>query len=238
VVIATVTDVVNGNSAPDDRPMSPSSILARLRHETRDAHKDLERVLDFTSATLTRDLYRRRLAQYYGFYAPLEAALRRRCGEPDATVGDAPSLGATLDARLCKTPLLRQDLEHLQVGVDTLPLCHDLPSLRTHADMLGCLYVLEGATLGGRMIIRHLETALGITPTTGGRFFDGYADDTGRMWNAMREMLTTHAVDVDTENDIVANAIVTFTCLRQWCEPGAVVTTDVGRGEPRAVPDA
>ncbi len=239
MVIPTVTDVVNGKSVPEELSVSTSSILARLRAETRDAHKDLERILDLTGSTLTRDAYRRRVGQYYGFYNPLEAALRMRCALRDDHAGAASSLRVTLDPRLHKTPLLQEDLDHLEVSIDALPECHDLPSLETFADILGCLYVLEGATLGGRMIAQHLQATLGITPTTGGRFFEGYAGDTGAMWHSMRHILVTGAVDVETENVIVANAIATFTCLQRWCEPDADAAADsIGNADGHQRADA
>ena len=188
-------------------PASPS-ILTRLRLETRGEHDAVERVLSLMDAALTEAAYRQRLAQFYGFYGPLEAALQARC---------APHL-ATLLPRLNKTALLRQDLQQLGVSSDGLPLCRQLPPIQTQAEVLGCLYVMEGATLGGRLITQHVQAAIGIMPATGGRFFEGYGPDTGRMWQTMRQLLLGCAVDTPTENAIVANAIATFASLRAWCE--------------------
>jgi heme oxygenase (biliverdin-IX-beta and delta-forming) len=86
--------------------------------------------------------------------------------------------------------------------------------------VLGCLYVLEGATMGGRMITRHLQATFGITPDAGGRFFDGYGADTGKMWQSTRQLLVRGAPDLPSENAMVASAITTFACLRRWCESG------------------
>ena len=198
------------------------SILTRLRLETRDEHKELERVLDLMDIALTRDVYCRRLVQYYGFYRPLEAALQIRCALPNAGPSGTLSPLATFIPRLNKTRLLSQDLHQLQVPTEGLPLCRDLPQIETQAEVMGCLYVLEGATLGGRMIGQHVHATLGITSTTGGSFFEGYAGDTGRMWNAMRNLLLTCAVDAETEDAIVMNARATFADLRNWCEPAIV----------------
>lgn len=184
------------------------SILTRLRLETRGEHDAVERVLDLMSTTLTKDAYCQRLAQFYGFYSPLEAALQTRC---------ALNL-STLLPRLNKTNLLRQDLNHLGIDTANLPLCTDLPPIQTQAQVLGCLYVMEGATLGGRLITQHAQATLGIAPTTGGSFFEGYGQGTGKMWQAMRQLLISCAVDRPTENAIVTNAIATFASLRNWCE--------------------
>jgi len=191
---------------------TPSSILSRLRFETRGEHDAIEQVLDLMSVSLTPQGYLHRLEQFYGFYAPLEKALQAR----ELTL--SPTTRAALASRLTKTALLRQDLQQLGVQAQTLPLCRNLPPLGTHAEVLGCLYVMEGATLGGRMITRHIRAALGITPITGGSFFEGYGDDTGMMWQGMRQLLVSGAPDTQTENTIVSNAMATFACLRGWCE--------------------
>jgi heme oxygenase (biliverdin-IX-beta and delta-forming) len=214
-----VADSVNLQPAPLS-PVVPSSILSRLRLETRGEHEAVEQVLDLMSTSLTREGYRQRLEQFYGFYAPLEEALQARCDWSASQAGEtALSLGthAALTARLTKTAHLRQDLQRLGVITDDLPLCRDQPPLRTQAEVLGCLYVLEGATLGGRMITQHVQATFGITPATGGSFFEGYGAETGKMWQSMRQLLVSGAPDLQSENTMVANAIATFACLRRWC---------------------
>lgn len=222
MAVFVVADSVNQGVAPSS-PQAPasSSILTRLRLETRGEHDAVERVLDLMSAALTREAYRRRLEQFYGFYGPLEAALQSLRDRKADDAGESILSAATrlaLASRLTKTAHLRQDLHHLGVLTDDLPLCRRLPLLKSEAEALGCLYVMEGATLGGRLIAQHIQATLGITPPTGGAFFDGYAGDTGKMWQGTRHLLVSCALDTQTENAIVANAIATFACLRGWCD--------------------
>lgn len=220
MAVSVVAYPVNQGAAPSlSQAPASSNILTRLRVETRGEHDAVERVLDLMSAALTVGAYRNRLAQFYGFYRPLEAALQVRCALPEDCLAPGTLQLATLLPRLNKTALLRQDLHFLGVLTDALPLCRRLPTIDTEAEALGCLYVMEGATLGGRMITQHVRATFGITPTTGGSFFDGYAGDTGRMWQAMRHVLVRCANDTQTEDAIVANAIATFACLRAWCDP-------------------
>lgn len=196
-------------------------ILTRLRQETRGEHEAVEQVLDLMAASLSHADYSERLKKFYGFYAPLEKALLAR----SACIAQAPgeaifsnSIPHALAQRLNKTIYLQQDLHLLGIPTESLPLCRQLPPLETQAEILGCVYVLEGATLGGRMISQHVRSRLGITPTTGGRFFEGYGASTAHMWQAMRQQLVKGAPDVQSENDIVANAIATFAALRRWCQ--------------------
>lgn len=215
MVVFAAPDSVKLDSAPPivSAPVPPN-VLTRLRLETRREHVALEHVLNLMGE-LTESTYRQRLVQFYGFYNPLEAALTTRCAPQHGKLDAA--LMALLLPRLHKTVLLRQDLQHLGVSTAGLAQCAALPPMQTTAEVLGCLYVLEGATLGGRMITQHVQATLGITPTTGGSFFDGYASATAKMWNAMRQTLLMGAVDAQAENAMVVSARTTFTCLHGWC---------------------
>jgi heme oxygenase len=96
------------------------------------------------------------------------------------------------------------------------------------------LYVIEGATLGGRIITRQLQTQLGLKPESGGAFFDGYGAQTGPYWKAFCTMLTNNADQDDGHSDnhcgdrsanesrqgtIVAGANRTFEALTHWLFP-------------------
>ncbi len=205
-------------SPPDAEPVPlastsaaslPTGILSRLRLETRADHDAIDRTLDFTSAALTRAQYLHRLTQFFGFYQPLEAALRER---------SLSGSNSWILPRLGKTGLLAEDLAFFDVASNAVPVCGDLPPLATAADLLGCLYVMEGATLGGQVISRHLRAHLGITSDTGGRFFHGYGETSGKMWLSMREVLVTSVSSRDTADRVVKSATATFTTLRHWCE--------------------
>jgi len=222
MAVFIVADFVNQLAAPlSSRPAAPPTILDRLRNETRGEHDAVERVLDLMSTSLSRDGYCQRLQNFYGFYLPLEAALQRGLTLTDDNFEGKTALAfevhTALALRLNKTARLRQDLHCLGVKTEKLPLCRELPPLQTQAELMGCLYVMEGATLGGQLISRHIRATLDITPSTGGSFFDGYASDTGKMWQAMRHLLVGCAMDTHIEDAMVANAIATFICLRDWC---------------------
>ena len=50
----------------------------------------------------------------------------------------------------------------------------------------GCLDVIEGATLGGPVVTRHLQASLGLTPLSGGAFFSGYVAHKGSHLKCLR----------------------------------------------------
>ena len=103
MALITVADCVSQDAAPSFIPvLAPSTILGRLRLETRGEHDAVERVLDLMGSSLTESIYRQRLVQLYGFYGPLEAALQARCAMPDDGLGREPQPLATLAPRLIK----------------------------------------------------------------------------------------------------------------------------------------
>ena len=191
-------------------PMLQATVLTRLRLETRDQHDAVERTLRLMDDDLSCDDYRHRLQRFYGYYKPVEERIFSH-GSPLAE-------WLTLRHRI-KTPWLKADLIALgRQEVAQLPVCGSLPPLRRIADYFGCMYVLEGATLGAVLINRHVQQKLGIMPQSGGQFFNGYGKRTGAMWLEFRNALTAFALMTDEQDAIVLSARVTFRTLQQWCE--------------------
>lgn len=187
-----------------------SNVLHRLRHETRDQHDAIERTLMLMDEGVSRDEYRQRLEQFHGFYAPVEERI----------FGHASPLASWLQlAPRRKAPLLDADLATLGgQAAAQLPVCCHLPPLDSAADYFGCMYVLEGASLGGVLISRHIQKTLGVTPASGGRFFYGYGEQTGAMWQEFRSAVTAFSSVCDEHDAVVASARATFETLQRWCE--------------------
>jgi heme oxygenase len=57
------------------------------------------------------------------------------------------------------------------------------------AVFLGRMYVMEGSTLGGQYIARHLEQQLRLPHGVGNSYFVGYGEQTGERWREVREVL-------------------------------------------------
>ena len=78
------------------------------------------------------------------------------------------------------------------------------------AAFLGVIYVLEGSTLGGRLIARHVEPTLGLTDGHGSSYFRGHGEATGALW---RE--TVDAIAAVPDTDILNEAALrTFAVFR------------------------
>ena len=194
--------VITVEAAPRTRP----AILDLLRERTRASHDRAEATLPLMDPALDRARYREILAGFWGFHAALEPRLR--------AVAELRELG--LDARRRKLPLLERDLRALGEDPAGLAMAYEVPEVDGVAAALGCMYVLEGATLGGRVISRHLDT-LGLRPDTGGAFFAGYGDETGAMWKEFSAVIGAYADAHPASTDrIVDAADQTFTLLERW----------------------
>ena len=193
---------------PCDR--APSMIHALLKDGTRAQHARAEASLPLLDPALTRADYARVVTALHGFHAPLE---RELAAVPWAR------LDLDWDARR-KTPLLARDLRALRRtsgDVVALPACDRLPDASTLARALGCAYVLEGATLGGQLVRRHLARTLGLGPDTGAAYYHAYGDDVGPMWRAfLAGLAVAVARDGCPPDEVLAGARDTFDALADW----------------------
>lgn len=194
-------------------PTQPVSALQMLRSATAMQHKALEARLPLTHADLDRALYTKIIAAYYGFHVPLQRHLECFLSP------------LTTDSERSKVPALLKDLRALGLSdgqIETLPLCSALPALQTHGHLLGIMYVMEGATLGGQVLRRIIADRLGIDAESGGEFLDVYGRDTGRLWKAFLKQL------VDFEHpayngEVVDAACATFACFERWLDRAGVL---------------
>ncbi len=200
---------------PDPGPSaspSPSRgvALARLRAETRAQHERLEAAVGPPSPP-TPAWYRRFLGRWWGFLVPIEEALAARPGL-DAAIGLA------LPPRR-KRAWLEADLAALGLGaaeIAALPLCTDLPPLDRAGEALGCLYVLEGSTLGGQLLARTIEAEL---PELAGatRFVRSYGPEVGPKWRGFLEALEAFSAQTPAAiDDVVRAGRETFAAFERW----------------------
>jgi heme oxygenase len=195
---------------------SPAGLRFRLREATAVAHQRLEDRMNIMGLTGSRGTYRALLARFFGIYQPLEEQLAR--------IGWS---AAGFDfVKRHKAGILKRDLEVLGLSpdeVDALPLCRRLPPLASLPQGLGALYVLEGATLGGQIIIRQVREKLAIGETTGGAFFAGYGAATGSMWRSFLEVLEHEGGTPSAALEVEQSALATFSCFETW------MTADAGK---------
>jgi heme oxygenase len=187
------------------------SLRRQLKRETATLHQRLEARLGLLEPPLSIHRYRQVLEKFYGFYAPVEIRLARL-----AAAG--PQIGFPLRAR---AGLIESDLVALGLSereLTELPWCAELPRLSCPEHLAGCLYVLEGACLGGQVVARALQRQLGVAKGSGASFFVGDADGTAARWLLVVTWLEGLVRVGDRTEQIVASARETFLTLARWLE--------------------
>lgn len=182
-------------------------ILVKLKEATREQHDALENVVDVMNRMFTQEDYKELLSKFYRFYSAIE---------PTLPADELREHGFDVEERR-KLPLLERDLDTLGIleeARESNDVPADVPKLDTAAKAFGSIYVMEGATLGGQVITRHLAQHLGLTPEAGGAFFNSYGKEVGPMWKKFGAIITAFAENCDSDDEIVEAAKQTFDSFR------------------------
>jgi heme oxygenase len=78
---------------------------------------------------------------------------------------------------------------------------------------------MEGSTLGGQLIARHVELVLGLTAGQGNAYFRGHNERTGQLWKEFCDALRTKVPDGETAA-VIAAAKAMFGVFGAWMETG------------------
>lgn len=176
-------------------------------------HQHLEAQLGLLDPRLDVHGYRRVLETFFGFYVPVEIDVTRL-----AAAG--PPLGFPLHAR---AELIERDLLALGLSpaeLASLPLCSDRPELSCFEDLAGCLYVLEGACLGGQVLTPLLHRRLGLAKDSGAAFFAGDEEWTLPRWTVIVAWLDGLPRTGASTAKIVSAANATFDAFARWAAVG------------------
>lgn len=192
-------------------PGAASTLSAQLRERTAAAHVAAEAAFALDVRLASREAYTELLVALRGFYRPVEAALV----SVDGWEGLTPSVDV---AARCRAARLDEDLARLGWDERKPARAMTPPALGSLARALGCLYVLEGSALGGRIIARQARRALGEDVPVS--FFSSAGRvDLGADWRSLQGALDVFGADNAPARDAaVAAAKDTFGALGAWLE--------------------
>ena len=182
------------------------SLLQRLKSETAKAYDRIEEAFDLEAVTRSKSAYRNLLGRLYGFHAVWEPLAEVALVDPE------------FFRQRRKVAFLTTDLRDLGMGshgIARLPLCDPTVTMRTPAEAWGSMYVVEGATLGGVIIARHVERRLGLSRQNGCLYFRCYGADVRSMWTSFGTRLLASCGPAD-QDAVVAAARRTFEMLHIW----------------------
>lgn len=182
--------------------------LKNLRSGTAFWHQKLED-LDGSKAILDPNVsieqYIKYLTAMYGFIRPLEAHIYPQLS----------TIIENIEARR-KTSLMEHDLKALglsEIEIKNIPIFTFMPM--TNAAAMGAMYVIEGSTLGGAIIYKHIHKSLNLTTENGAGYFQPYGQSSGSFWKSFLANMTDFATD-NKEAEVIDGATETFKNIHDW----------------------
>lgn len=189
-------------------------ITEAVKERTDSYHQNIEtvgRLKRLFSEDYTKEEYRALLRQFYGYHKPLERAFM-----------ESGELRELLDfTSRQRVGALEADLKTLgmsQEEIDALPESTELPRHDTLPRLVGCMYVLEGSTMGGQMISKHLSAKFGFENGEGVRFYAGYGAETMPMWKAFKGFVNENFSSSEELDQISESAAETFITMGKWLD--------------------
>lgn len=189
---------------------SPLPARIELRQATAVVHERLHHVPIFAALAegrLDHVAYVGLLGRLYGFHDPFEAAIDR-VGPP----GLQP-------VQWRRAHLLRSDIAALgqsEAAIRRLPRHAVVGSRWTPARAMGVLYVIEGSTLGGRLLARQLDHVVGGDNKAGRSFLLAGTGMGHVRWGDFCAALDACGTDAAARAEMVAGAIETFRAFEAW----------------------
>jgi heme oxygenase (biliverdin-IX-beta and delta-forming) len=180
-----------------------NDLLALLRQQTAAEHRCVEThplLRPLTDEHLTLDACRRVLEVFVTFFRALE---------PSVVAGSSRYWGAATYRYLPRLPLLEQDLVAINAGNSRACEPEEVTGIDDPGQLLGVLYILEGATQGGKVIAPLVQRTLGLDITRGNSYFHLHQS---RSREAFRHLAGRSALCYDSAA-VVAGARATFNQL-------------------------
>ncbi len=189
----------------------PPPALIALRAGTADRHRAVDqhpRMRRLLGASPSLDDYGDVLQCLHQLHVRFEPAMRRAleaAPEPHAGSHKLPSLESDLRALGRAVP----ERPWPEVG-DTAP-----PGTIALAQHVGTFYVLEGASLGGQVLARHLAATLGPSVAGALRYYTGHGAQTRLQWARSCDSIARSLVDPPAIDLAVRQALQVFRVFEQ-----------------------
>ncbi|MGY3052598.1 heme oxygenase [Pedobacter sp. UYEF25] len=160
--------------------MQNTTLSEQLKLNTKSNHQQVEKLLvDRIRSIDALDGYVKLLQLFYGYFGGLEDKINQYI--------EVGILDDYQNRR--KSNSLLKDIYDLNGGIPQKAADDDLPEINNQSQAFGALYVIEGSTLGGKVISKMMAKQLKFIDEKGLSFFNGYGDETEKMWNGFKDVL-------------------------------------------------
>ncbi len=182
-------------------------LAEKLKQNTLTNHQQLEKLLvGRMKAIRSKEDYINLLQLFYSYFGGLEQQIDQFM--------NADELPDYRQRR--KSSALVNDITALGGVPAQKATGENLPAIQSIIQAYGAMYVIEGSTLGGKIISKMMAQQLGITDGKGLSFFSGYGADTETMWDTFKHMLNNQAYTPADETLLINTANQTFLKFKDW----------------------
>ena len=191
--------------------MTDLLLAETLKKETKVNHQQLEKSLVKQMRSInTPEEYVKLLQLFYGYFGALEEKINEFI---------LPyHLEEEHQFQRRKTKNIADDI-HVYGGIiPEKATDEDLPEITNYLQAFGALYVIEGSTLGGKVIAKMMQRQMETDTTEGFTFFHGYGDETESRWASFKELLNNQATDIVEKENVVKAADETFAKFQRWID--------------------
>ncbi|MEO7120739.1 MAG: biliverdin-producing heme oxygenase [Ginsengibacter sp.] len=170
-----------------------------LKIKTKDHHQQLEvKIIAAIKSIREQNDYAGLLQIFAGYFGSLENLIEQT--KLSDLLPDYP--------KRRKASSLQADLTCMRALLPAKIETSNLPAIENSLQALGALYVMEGSTLGGRIITRMVANKL--PDEKAFSFFEGYGEKTNEMWEAFKSSLDAIYLTPQEINIIIESANETF----------------------------
>lgn len=188
--------------------VSQVSFLDKLRLSTSPLHKQLESV-PLSQVIVSPEITVQKYAEYL---LVMECIVR----DVEAKVYPVVSNFISDINQRKKLSSIQDDLKVLGFSVLNETTAFDTDFEIPFA--LGIVYVMEGSTLGGRVILKNIEKQLGFNADDGAKYFSGYKGNTGSLWKSFLFDMVQYEQEHDCGDAIIEGANFAFGIIHKRFE--------------------
>lgn len=185
-----------------------SQALTRLKSATQSQHDLLETVSfarEIMSQRISRSEYIQLLNKTAVIYRVLEPTV-------NAFIDKYPtrSLISFISNRLSKVEKDLTDLNQLETQNSSIHSNQRKIEIKQLPDLIGVLYVLEGARLGGKVIVKALHKNPALADITAFHFYQQDGINTRQRWLSFRTLADEYLVEEQDQKRAAQSALKTF----------------------------
>ncbi len=181
-------------------------LLLEIKKETQSLHNEIEKAIPMSEPSFSFDDYKNYLLFLFHFY---------EANEPNMLAFANHYPGLMLEKRSKRESLIK-DLTNHQISLQTNKnwLVKLRLPLNNKNDLIGFLYVVEGSTLGGRIVAKILRDRFSQHEISM-HFLNVYEEEAPTMWKSFHHWVMNHEKNLN-KDDVLFSAKNCFLKFKEY----------------------